>query len=125
MLIMVIMVILKIMVIVMIVMIMVIMVSMVIVMILVIMVIVMIVIFGGDEAEDDDHGLALHLPHLEHIHLPQGQFTQKIHCKKHCTSASRSNLEYKLQDKHIFEAWHILEHLHLTQGQVQINFTFT
>ena len=54
--------------------------------ILVIMVIVMIVmmtimmmIFGGDEAEDDDHGLALHLPHLEHLHLPQGQFTQKTH----------------------------------------------
>ena len=52
---------------------MVIMVIMVIVMILVIMVIVMIVIFGGDEAEDDDHGLALHLPHLEHLHLPQGE----------------------------------------------------
>ena len=27
----------------------------------------------GDEAEDDDHGLALHLPHLEHLHLPQGE----------------------------------------------------
>ena len=27
----------------------------------------------GDEAEDDDHGLALHLPHLEHLHLSQGQ----------------------------------------------------
>ena len=66
--------------------IMMIMVIMVIMVILVIMVIVMIVImtivimiFGGDEAEDDDHGLALHLPHLEHLHLPQGQFTKKIH----------------------------------------------
>ena len=27
----------------------------------------------GDEAKDDDHGLALHLPHLEHLHLSQGQ----------------------------------------------------
>ena len=60
------------------------MVIVVILVILVIMVIVMIVImtimmmiFEGDEAEDDDHGLALHLPHLEHLHLPQGQFTQK------------------------------------------------
>ena len=41
------------------------------------------------------------------------------------TSASRSNLEYKLQEKHIFEACHVLEHLHLPQGQVQINFTVT
>ena len=60
------------------------MVIMVIMVILVIMAIVMIVImtimkmiFGGYEAEDDDHGLALHLPHLEHLHLPQGQFIQK------------------------------------------------
>ena len=43
--------------------------------------------------------------------------------KKHCTTPSRSNLEYKLQDKHIFEACYVLEHLHL--GQVQINFSFT
>ena len=27
----------------------------------------------GDEAKDDYHGLALHLPHLEHLHLSQGQ----------------------------------------------------
>ena len=67
-----------------IVLIMMIMVILVILVIMVILVIVMIVImtimmmiFGGYEAEDDDHGLALHLPHLEHLHLPQGQFTQK------------------------------------------------
>ena len=29
--------------------------------------------FKGDEAKDDNHGLALHLPHLEHLHLPQGE----------------------------------------------------
>ena len=55
---------------------MVIMVNMVIVMIVIMT--IMMMIFGGDEAEDDDHGLALHLTHLEHLHLPQGQFTKRF-----------------------------------------------
>ena len=37
----------------------------------------------GDEAKDDNHGLALHLLHMEYLHLPQGrQLKMTIFVKK-------------------------------------------
>ena len=37
-------------------------------------------VFKGDEAEDDDHGLALHLTHLEQLHLSQGELCTSQQC---------------------------------------------